>query len=144
MPLFIFHFIIFLTLISLLLVTDENESFSSVQSSVHSQEITNKKKRKEVPVTTSTGTTVVTKCPKTAKSGSRGRVRASDFDDLSKSLIEGTITIYKAKLSAKHPFPERAEDREAVKESWVETCHERNVQVDLDEDIFKLVGLSLC
>ena len=75
--------------------------------------------------------------------GSRGRVRASDFDDLSKSLIEGTISIYKAKLSTKHPFPERTEDREAVKESWIEVCCERNVQVDLEEDVFKLVQFLL-
>ena len=100
------------------------------------------KKRKVSPATASAAPTVVTKRAKAINGGSRGRVRASDFDDLSKSLIEGSITIYKAKLSAKHPFPERVEDKEAVKESWLETCCDRNVQVDLEEDVFKLVGLS--
>ena len=103
-------------------------------------ENTNVKIQKEALATASAATTVVTKCVKTANVGSRGHVRASDFDDLSKSLIEDTITIYKAKLSAKHPFPERTEDREAVKQSWIEVCSERNVQVDLEEDVFKLVG----
>ena len=103
-------------------------------------ENTNVKIQKEAPATASAATMVVTKCVKTANVGSRGRVRASDFDDLSKSLIEDTITIYKAKLSAKHPFSERTKDREAVKQSWIEVCSERNVQVDLEEDVFKLVG----
>ena len=62
---------------------------------------------------------------------------------MSKSLIEGTITIYKAKLSTKHPFPECTKDRDAVKESWIEVCHEQNVQVELEEDVFKLVSISL-
>ena len=108
-----------------------------------SNENPNGKIRKEAPATASAATTVVTKCMKKDKVGSRGRVRASDFDDLSKSLIEGTISIYKAKLSTKHPFPERTEDREAVKESWIEVCCERNVQVDLEEDVFKLVRFLL-
>ena len=56
--------------------------------------------------------------------------RASDFDDLSKSLIEGTITTYKAKLCAKHPFPERS-DREAVKESWIDVYYKQKVQVKM-------------
>ena len=62
---------------------------------------------------------------------------------MSKSLIEGTITIYKAKLSTKHPFPKHTEDRDAVKESWIEVCHKWNVQVELEEDVFKLVCVSL-
>jgi hypothetical protein len=101
--------------------------------------MTNVKIRKEAPATACAATTVVTKSAKTTNTGTRGRVRASDFDDLSKSLIEGTISIYKAKLSAKHPFPERVEDRDAVKDSWMEVCTERNVQVELEEDAFKLV-----
>jgi hypothetical protein len=99
----------------------------------------NGKIRKEPPTTASAATTVLTKSLKTSGSGSRGRIRTSDFDDLSKSLIEGTMAIYKAKLSATHPFPDRIEDRDAVKDSWIEVCSERNVQVELEEDVFKLV-----
>ena len=70
--------------------------------------------QKEAPTTTSAETTVVIKCPKTETSRSQGHVHASDFDDLTKSLIEETITIYCTQIGAHQPFPECVDDHNIV------------------------------
>jgi hypothetical protein len=108
------------------------------------KEIMSERKRKEVPETTSHETTVVTKSVKVEGSGSRGRVRAADFGDLTRSLIEETISIYRAQIGSVEAFPERADDRDTVKQAWVEVCTARNLRVDLEEDIFKFVSFSKC
>jgi hypothetical protein len=99
-------------------------------------------KRKEIPTTTSSETTVVTKRIKIEGSGSRGRVRTADFDELTRSIIEETISIYRAQLGSVEPFPDRTEDHATIKQAWVEVCTGRNIRVELEEDIFKLVSDS--
>jgi hypothetical protein len=98
-------------------------------------------KRKEAPTTTTSETTpVLTKRIKLEGSGSRGRIRTADFDDLTRSIIEECISIYRAQIGGVEPFPERTDDRDTVKQAWVEVCTGRNVQLELEEDIFKLVS----
>jgi hypothetical protein len=99
-------------------------------------------KRKENPSTTSSETTIVTKRIKVEGSGSRGRVRTADFDDLTRSIVEDTISIYRAQISSVEPFPERTDDRDTIKQAWLEVCTGRNLRVELEEDIFKLVSDS--
>ena len=65
----------------------------------------NKRVRKSPPHTTSVETTVTIKRPKTDKAGSRGHTRVSDFDDLTKSLVDETISIYQAQIAAVQPWP---------------------------------------
>jgi hypothetical protein len=101
---------------------------------------TPERKRKETPPTTSTETMVVTKRIKAEGSGTRGRVRQADFDELTRSVIEETVSIYRAQIGSVEPFPERAEDRNTVKQAWLEVCTGRNVRVELEEDVFKLVS----
>jgi hypothetical protein len=103
------------------------------------QKETPESKRKDPPKTTSPETTVVTKKIKLEGSGSRGRIRTGDFDELTRSIIEETISIYRAQIGGVEPFPERTDDRDTVKQAWVEVCTGRNVRVELEEDIFKLV-----
>ena len=67
-------------------------------------------KQKETPTTTSTETTVVTKSIKLEGSGSHGCVRTADFNELAQSIIEETISIYRAQIGGVDPFPERTED----------------------------------
>lgn len=101
------------------------------------------RKRKEAPaISTSPETTVVTKKVKIEGSGTRGRVRTADFDDLTWSVIEETISIYRAQISSAEPFPERTEDRDTIKQAWLEVCTSRDVRVELEEDVFKLVSDS--
>jgi len=104
----------------------------------------NERVRKSPPRTTSTETTVIIKRPKTDTVGSRGRTRVSDFDDLTKSLADETISIYQAQIAAVQPWPSTAENWESVSQGWVEVCASRNVRIELDDEIFKVVRLSLC
>jgi hypothetical protein len=98
------------------------------------------RKRKENPPTASAETAVVTKQIKVEGSGSRGRIRAADFDELTRSIIEEMISIYHAQIGTVEPFPECTDDRDTVKQAWVEVCTGRNLRVELEEDIFKLVS----
>ena len=104
------------------------------------KDVPEERKRKETPATTSTETTVITKKIKTEGTGSRGRIRQSDFDELTRSIIEETISIYRAQIGSVEPFPERADDQDTVKQAWLEVCTSRNLRVELSEDIFKLVS----
>ena len=104
-----------------------------------SQKETSERKRKETPATTSTETTVVTKKIKAEGSGSCGCICQADFDELMCSIIEETISIYCAQIGSVEPFPERADDHDTVKQAWLEVCKSRNLRVELEEDIFKLV-----
>ena len=97
-------------------------------------------KRNEIPTTASSETTVVTKKIKVEGSGSRGRIRTADFDKLTRSIIEETISIYRAQISSVEPFPDRTEDHDTIKQAWIEVCTGQNVQVELEEDIYKLVS----
>jgi hypothetical protein len=103
---------------------------------------TQETKRKETPTTTSSETTVVTKRIKVEGSGSRGRIRTTDFDELTRSIVEETISIYRAQISSVEPFPDRTDDRDTIKQAWIEVCTGRNIRVELEEDIFKLVSDS--
>ncbi|KAF8972033.1 hypothetical protein BDZ97DRAFT_1901252 [Flammula alnicola] len=96
-------------------------------------------KRKDGPTTVSPETTIITKRIKIEGRGSRGRIRTADFDELTRSIIEETISIYRAQIGGVEPFPERADDRDTVKQAWVEVCTGRNLRIELEEDIFKLV-----
>ena len=106
------------------------------------QKETHEKKRKETPATTSaqTESTVVTKKIKLEGTGSRGRVRTGDFDELTRSIIEETISIYRAQIGGVEPFPERTDDRDMVRQAWLEVCTGRNIRVESKEDMFKLVS----
>ena len=106
----------------------------------HTRKETPEKKQKETPTTTSAETTVVTKKIKAEGSGSRGCICQADFDELTRSVIEETISIYWAQIGSVEPFPERTDDRDTVKHAWLEVCTSRNLRVELDEDIFKLVS----
>lgn len=99
----------------------------------------NERVRKSPPPTTSVETTVTIKRPKTDSAGSRGRMRVSDFDDLTKSLADEAISIYQAQVAAVQPWPSMAENWESVSQGWVEVCTSRKVRIELDDEIFKVV-----
>ena len=67
-------------------------------------------------------TTVVTKKIKADSSGSRScsHIRQADFDELTRSVIEETISIYRAQIGSVEPFPERTDDHDTVKHAWLE------------------------
>ena len=96
--------------------------------------------RKSPPCTTSKETTVTIKWPKTNTAGSWGRTQISDFDNLTKSLADETISIYQAQIVAVQPWPSTAKNWESISQAWIEVCASRNVRVELDDEIFKVVS----
>jgi hypothetical protein len=98
--------------------------------------------RKSPPCTISVERTTILKWPKTDSAGSRGHTRVSDFDDLTRSLADETISIYQAQITAVQPWPSTAENWESVSQGWVEVCTSRNVHIKLDDEIFKAVRIS--
>jgi hypothetical protein len=96
--------------------------------------------RKTPPTTISADTAVVVKKQKTTGSGQlKNRIRVGDFDQLTKSLTEDCIAIYRAKIGAVQPFPVKTDNLEAIHLAWVEVCNNRNIQIDLDDSVFKAV-----
>lgn len=91
------------------------------------------RKQKEAPETTSHETTVITKSVKVEGSGSRGRVQASDFNELTQYIIEKTILIYHAQIACVEPFPECTDDRVTVKQAWLEVCSGQSIRVDIED-----------
>ena len=119
---------------------------SIAKAQPHSSPLTvaaNERIRKSSPRTTSEETSVIIKRPKTDTAGSRGRTRISDFDDLTKLLADETISIYQAQIVAVQPWPSTAENWESVSQAWIEVCSSRNVRIEIDDEIFKVVRTSL-
>jgi hypothetical protein len=58
---------------------------------------------------------------------------------LTKSVTEDCISIYRAKIGAVQPFPIKTDNLQAVQLAWVEVCNNRNLQIDLDDSVFKAV-----
>ncbi len=95
--------------------------------------------RKAPPVTTSAETTRVIKSTKVSTGGTRGRTRASDFDELTKAVLEDAITVYKGKLFTQGAFLDRSEEYDLAVESFVFVCKTRKIQMEIEDDLMKLV-----
>ena len=96
--------------------------------------------QKSPPCTTSEETTVTIKRPKTDTAGSRGHSQISDFDNLTRSLADEAISNYQAQIVAVQPWPSTAKNWESISQAWIEVCASRNVHVELDDEIFKVVS----
>ena len=84
-------------------------------------------KQKDTLPSTSAKTTVLIKHVKVEGSGSHGRICTADFDELTRSIIEEVISIYRVQIGGVEPFPERADDRDSVKQAWLEVCTSRSL-----------------
>jgi hypothetical protein len=99
-------------------------------------------KRKSPPPTLSPETTVVLKQTKAAPSGSRGRIRAADFEGISKAVLDDAIKEFSTLIATRHAFPEKlsSDDREKwAAECWVLACKKRSIQMEFDNDASTLV-----
>ena len=59
---------------------------------------------------------------------------------MTKSLTEDCIAIYRAQIGAVQPFPVKTDNLQAVELAWVEVCKNRDLQIDLEDSVFKAVG----
>ncbi|KAK0451958.1 uncharacterized protein EV420DRAFT_1645867 [Desarmillaria tabescens] len=74
------------------------------------------------PTTISVETTHVVKSTKVATGGTRGCTQTSDFDELTKVVLEDAITEY-----------------DLAVESFVLVCKARKIQMDIENDLMKLI-----
>jgi Domain of unknown function (DUF6532) len=96
-------------------------------------------KRKSPPSTPAPSTTVTIKKTKLTSGGSRGRVKASDFDSITKAVLEDAISYYRTQISTVYGYPDRIQDRDWAAAAWVKACKDRGLQIEFDDDILKLV-----
>ncbi|KAG1775222.1 hypothetical protein EV702DRAFT_1236232 [Suillus placidus] len=75
--------------------------------------------------------TVVLKVKKNAD-GSRQRVKASDFDEISKEILITACSVYRCLIVTQAPFPDSvAAEMKLAKEAWREACQLKGVDVKL-------------
>jgi hypothetical protein len=91
----------------------------------------------------SPSSTVITKKIKVESSGSRGRVRAGDFDQVSKAVLEDAISKFRALISTVGPYPDKTEERDWAADCWVQACESRNLRIEFEEDSLKLVRFQI-
>lgn len=96
---------------------------------------------KSPPVTTSFKTSRVVKSVKVTTGGTQGHIWTSDFDELTKAVLKDTITVYKGHLFTNGAFLEHAEEYDLAVKSFVFVCKTRNIQMEIDDDLMKLVCL---
>jgi hypothetical protein len=66
--------------------------------------------RKASPLPSAATTTIVKK--KKTETGTRGRVKASQFDSLTKTILEDACGFYRCLIVTEFPYPNRTEDQE--------------------------------
>ncbi len=101
---------------------------------------------KAPPMTMSAETTHVIKSMKVSTGGTHGHTHASDFDELTKAVLEDTITMYKGKLFTHGAFLDRSKEYDLAVESFVFVCKTRKIQMEIEDDLMKLVcdAVVLC
>ena len=105
---------------------NELESKSPLNQSTHHPP--NRKIHKTLPTSTPADTLAAIKKQKTTDTSpgqvgqSKHRIRVGDYDKLTKSLTKDCIAIYREKILA-----------------WVEVCNNRDLQIDMEDSVFKAV-----
>ncbi|KAG2097755.1 uncharacterized protein F5147DRAFT_714810 [Suillus discolor] len=83
--------------------------------------------------------TVVPKVKKNAD-GSRRRVKASDFDEISKEILITACSIYQCLIVTQAPFPDSvAAETKLAKEAWREACQLKGVDVKLTPSVVDML-----
>ncbi|PBK87910.1 hypothetical protein ARMGADRAFT_938188, partial [Armillaria gallica] len=91
------------------------------------------------PMTMSAERTHVIKLMKVSTGGTCGCTCASDFDELTKAILEDAITVYKGKLFTHGAFLDCSEEYDLAIESFVFVCKTWKIQMEIEDDLMKLV-----
>lgn len=81
--------------------------------------------------------------PKVKKSmdGSAQRLKASDFDDITKEILTTAITIFRCLVVTRAPFPDSILiETKLAKEAWREACSAKGINVRLTPGLMKMVS----
>ncbi|KAH7906732.1 hypothetical protein BJ138DRAFT_1104899 [Hygrophoropsis aurantiaca] len=81
----------------------------------------------------------VTQKVKLNDGGSRGRVRAGDFDKIYQSILLLAISHYRAILVTVNPYPSGMQAQQWAGDAWAKACRSKGVLIDFDEDAVKLI-----
>lgn len=100
----------------------------------------------KAPPMTMSAETCVVKLMKVSTGGTCGRMCASDFDELTKAVLEDAITMYKGKLFTHGAFLDHSEEYDLAIESFVFVCKTWKIQMEIEDDLMKLVcdAVVLC
>jgi len=94
---------------------------------------------KNPPLNHSPESTVVVKQPQYETTRSRKRVWASDFNNVTQRILDVAINEYWVIVCTMDPFPDLTSNRDICAQVWLNACMSRNVQIQLSEEIIKLV-----
>lgn len=81
--------------------------------------------------------------PKVKKNsdGSRQRVKASDFDNISKEILTTACSIFRCLIVTRAPFPDSvAVETNLAKEAWHEACKIKDIDVKITPLAVKMVS----
>jgi len=81
--------------------------------------------------------------PKVKKNldGSRQRIKAGDFNDVTKEILMTAGSIFRCLIVTQAPFPDTvAIETKLVKEAWHEACQLKGVDVQLTPSVAKIVS----
>lgn len=79
--------------------------------------------------------------------GLRHRMKASDFDDVSKEIFVTATSIFRCLIVSQAPFPENvAVETQLAKAAWHEACQIKGINVKLTPSGVKMVSrlISMC
>jgi hypothetical protein len=68
-----------------------------------------------------------------------GRPKAGNLEIEAKEIFNSAVRYYRARVSAKQPYPDPIQDATWAKEAWKEGCEINEVNIDHDPEILKLV-----
>jgi hypothetical protein len=72
---------------------------------------------------------------------SRQRIKANDFDDISKEILVTASSIFRCLIVTQAPFPDSiAVETRLAKEAWYEACQIKDVNVKLTPLVVKMVS----
>lgn len=96
-------------------------------------------KRRSAPTRTDQDTVRTTKTTKRRRSSKSKNLRASDYAGMVKTILVATQKQYRCMIFTQDAFPSPDVELEFATEAWVMQCKRKNVDLDLDDDHFKLV-----
>ncbi|KDQ62843.1 hypothetical protein JAAARDRAFT_188486 [Jaapia argillacea MUCL 33604] len=91
--------------------------------------------RRPHPPTTSPSTTRVAKKNKHAREGSRGRVRAHDYQQLKRQVFDCAKGHYRCQISTEYPYPGSTEATKWAADCWRRACRDKGIVIEFDDEL---------
>ncbi|KAG1823924.1 uncharacterized protein BJ212DRAFT_1476776 [Suillus subaureus] len=89
----------------------------------------------------------VVKKVKVGEGGTCRCLHSADFDKLCAAMVHLAISHYQSILANLTIYPNNIQVQDWSGQAWAATCHSQGIQIDFDEDVYKLIterGSNLC